>query len=350
MRRTIAVFLTLLTLSACALATAACGGQGSPPDVTGSHAGGDHLQRPGAEDSSPEDESDAASGAGQAGAGGEAGKEQAGAGGEAGKEWTTAGGETGSEGVRSTSSFSEVLIDNEQLYFAITDAREDSVYGYTWKVKAENRTDRNLMFTLQKVSVNGVMCDPFWADVVSAGKTANQEIVWMRDNLDAREISQVTRVDLTLSVYNDDDYTEGMIVNDPFTIFPLGEEKETLAVRTPKDTDRVLVDNDTCSIVLTGFEPAGTWGFTMNLYLTNKSGRDLMFTAQNVSVNGIMCDPFWAEIVSAEKCAAAAVTWDRNSLSENGIGEVEEIGFPLLVCPEGEFGEALVRETLTISP
>ena len=268
MRRTIAVFLTFLTLSACALATAACGGQGSAPDVTGSRTGGDHLQKPGAAVTSTTDDRDAVSGTGRTGtgtdagkestgAGTDAGKESTGAGTDAGKEWTTAGGEALSEGAGAASSFSEVLIDNEQLYFAITDAREDSVYGYTWKVKAENRTDRNLMFTLQKVSVNGVMCDPFWADVVSAGKTADREIVWMRDNLDAREISQVTRVDLTLSVYNDDDYTEGMIVNDPFTIFPLGEENEVLAVRTAKDTDRVLVDNDTCSVVLTGFEPAG---------------------------------------------------------------------------------------------
>ena len=114
-------------------------------------------------------------------------------------------------------AFSQVLIDNDDLYFAIKDVRSDAAYGYEWKVYVENRTDKNLMFSFEKVSVNDVMCDPFWAEVINAGKKGNCEITWMRDSLQEKQIGDVTRVDFTLNVYNNDDYTEAALMHDPFT-------------------------------------------------------------------------------------------------------------------------------------
>ena len=138
-------------------------------------------------------------------------------------------------------AFSQVLIDNDDLYFAIKDVRSDAAYGYEWKIYVENRTDKNLMFSFEKVSVNGVMCDPFWAEVINAGKKGNCEITWMRDSLQEKQIGDVTEVDFTLNVYNDDDYTEAALMHDPFTVFPLGEDKVASAAREPAATDHVLV-------------------------------------------------------------------------------------------------------------
>ena len=233
-------------------------------------------------------------------------------------------------------AFSQVLIDNDDLYFAIKDVRSDAAYGYEWKVYVENRTDKNLMFSFEKVSVNDVMCDPFWAEVINAGKKGNCEITWMRDSLQEKQIGDVTRVDFTLNVYNNDDYTEAALMHDPFTVFPLGEDKASSAVREPAATDHVLVDDDNCSVIITGYEPDNSWGYAMKLYLVNKTDRDMVFSVDDSSVNGIMCDPFWADIV----CAGA----------ENDITEVEEISLPLKVYADEDIGNPYVDDTFELTP
>ena len=250
----------------------------------------------------------------------------------------------------SASDFSQVIVDNEELYFAIKNVRADAALGYTWKAYVENRTDKNLMFSFEKVSVNGVMCDPFWAEVINSGKKGNCEITWMRDALQKRGIDEVTQVDFTLNVYNDDDYTEAPLMHDPFTVCPLGEDKASETVRESADTDQVLVDNDSCSVIVTGFEPDNSWGFAMQVYLVNKTDKDLVFSANNTSVNGIMCDPFWADIVAAGKRSYATVLWDKNALAENEITEVKEISLPMIVYSDDDIGTLLVDETFELTP
>ena len=253
-------------------------------------------------------------------------------------------------GSNDSSGFSQVIVDNEDLYFAIKNVRADAALGYTWKAYVENRTDKNLMFSFEKVSVNGVMCDPFWAEVINSGKKGNCEITWMRDALQKRGIDEVTQVDFTLNVSNDDDYTEAPLMHDPFTVCPLGEDKASEAVCEPADTDQVLVDNDSCSVIVTGFEPEGSWGFAMQVYLVNKTDKDLVFSANNTSVNGIMCDPFWADIVAAGKRSYATVLWDKNALAENEITEVKEISLPMIVYSDDDIGTLLVDETFELTP
>ena len=247
-------------------------------------------------------------------------------------------------------AFSQVLIDNDDLYFAIKDVRSDAAYGYEWKVYVENRTDKNLMFSFEKVSVNDVMCDPFWAEVINAGKKGNCEITWMRDSLQEKQIGDVTRVDFTLNVYNNDDYTEAALMHDPFTVFPLGEDKASSAVREPAAADLVLVDNDNCSVIITGYEPDNSWGYAMKLYLVNKTDRDMVFSVDDSSVNGIMCDPFWADIVCAGKTSYSTVLWDKNALAENDITEVEEISLPLKVYADEDIGNPYVDDTFELTP
>ena len=247
-------------------------------------------------------------------------------------------------------AFNQVLIDNDDLYFAIKDVRSDAAYGYEWKVYVENRTDKNLMFSFEKVSVNDVMCDPFWAEVINAGKKGNCEITWMRDSLQEKQIGDVTRVDFTLNVYNNDDYTEAALMHDPFTVFPLGEDKASSAVREPAATVHVLVDDDNCSVIITGYEPDNSWGYAMKLYLVNKTDRDMVFSVDDSSVNGIMCDPFWADIVCAGKTSYSTVLWDKNALAENDITEVEEISLPLKVYADEDIGNPYVDDTFELTP
>ena len=76
-----------------------------------------------------------------------------------------------------------------------------------------------------------------------------------------------------------------------------------------------------------------------------------MFSVDDVSVNGFMCDPFWASTVSAGKKANEKITFSEKSFEENGIEAVEEITFTLHVYDSNDFSaDSVLKKTFTIQP
>lgn len=118
-------------------------------------------------------------------------------------------------------NFEEILlVDNEDVTIKITGVEHDSIWGYSLKVFLENKTDLELMFTAQNVSVNGFMCDPFWAMSVDAGKKSNTTISWLDSALEENGIEQVEEITFTIRAYNNGDWLAEDIFNETFTINP----------------------------------------------------------------------------------------------------------------------------------
>ena len=92
--------------------------------------------------------------------------------------------------------------------------------GYGVKVFLENKTDKELMFSVDQVSVNGYMCDPLWATTVAAGKKANEQITFFKSDLEENNITKVEEITFTLNVYDNNDWTAEHLVTETFTIKP----------------------------------------------------------------------------------------------------------------------------------
>lgn len=118
-------------------------------------------------------------------------------------------------------AFREItLVDSDDVTVKITGIEEDAIFGYTLKVFIENKADKELMFTTENVSVNGFMCDPFWAATVDAGMKANEEISFSEKDFEKNGIETVEKIQLTLRAYDNDDWTADDIVNETLTITP----------------------------------------------------------------------------------------------------------------------------------
>ena len=240
------------------------------------------------------------------------------------------------------------FIDDENVIFSLTSIEEDDLFGYTWSVYLENKTDKNLMFSLEDVSVNDVMCDPFWAANVTAGNKSNESISWI-NGFDEIGIEKVTKVEFRLKVYDDDDWSTDPLTNNVHIYYPEGEDAFEEYVREGQDTDTVLFDNDSASMTVIGFEPDDLFGYTVKTYLVNKTDKTLMFSTENATVNGFMCDPFWATTVAPGKVSYSDITWGTSSFEENGITEVEKIELPITIYDYDDFmSDNIVDETFTI--
>lgn len=243
------------------------------------------------------------------------------------------------------------LVDDESCIFRITAVEEDPIWGYTLKAYLENKTDLDLMFSLNSVSVNGFMCDPFWAAEVAPGMKANEDIHFSSDDFKRNGITEVTDISFTLNVYDSNDWTSDRLVSEEFTIYPMGADAVVPFSRTPVEGETVLFDSEQCTMIVTGFDPDGTWGYTVNVYLENKTEDTLMFSADDVSVNGFMCDPFWAESVAPGKRSNTAISWMESDFADNGITQVESITLPVRVYDENNWNrEDLVSEAFTLTP
>ena len=118
-------------------------------------------------------------------------------------------------------SFEEIsLVDDENCTVTLKGIDADNLFGYTLNVYLENKTDKELMFSVDQVSVNGFMCDPFWASTVSAGKKANEQISFSESDFEANGIQEVNEISFTLNVYDNADWTADYLVEETFTVNP----------------------------------------------------------------------------------------------------------------------------------
>ena len=245
--------------------------------------------------------------------------------------------------------FSQVIVDQNDVKFEIKEIDESGLWGYTWNVYLENNTDKTLMFSVDEVSVNGVMIDPFWANEVEPGKKSNSEISWSSTSLEEVGINAVTAVEFVLRISDSEDIFADPIVEDVFTVYPYGESEAVTMEREESTDDLVLFDNDDCTMIITGCNPDGLFGFELNAYIENKTDKTLMFSIENASINGFMADPLWASSIAPGKKSTEDITWMSSTLEENGIDKVETIEMTVNVYNDDDWEDQILNEVFTVN-
>lgn len=128
---------------------------------------------------------------------------------------------------------------------------------------------------------------------------------------------------------------------------------EEQAENKQEDTTQVLFDNEYCSCILTGYDDSILQPFALKVTLENKTAdKELMFSVQDVSVNGFMCDPFWADSVAAGKKANATIGWMSSTLEDAGIsGTIETIELHFRVTDFNDWmADAVIDQVITLNP
>lgn len=225
----------------------------------------------------------------------------------------------------------QTVVDNEYCTIQITGLDPDHLYGYTLDVFLENKTaDTDYQFYVGLASVNGLSMDPLFSSKVTAGKKANEQLHFTDRELNEL-VGQFTDIELTFQVTDANDYFAKPVANPTIHIYPYGAENATVYQRPARDTDVVAVNNEQISVIVTEYVTDPFWGYCAKVFLVNNTDKDLMFTAEDVSVNGFMLDPFFADLVESGKCAYSFLSWLESDLNDNGITDVQSIEFTLRI-------------------
>ena len=245
------------------------------------------------------------------------------------------------------------LVDNDDVAVHITNIENNEHLGMQLRIQCENKTDRALMFSWDMVSVCGFMYDPMWAEEVAPGKISNSTIDLDTYALEQMGVISVDEISFTLRIFDSENWMEAPLVQEKCTIYPTGLTAETVRFPArPESAGQVVVaEDENARFVIEWADAEDASEYTVYVYMENKTDRNLMYAWDLVSVNDKMVDPFWATVVAAGKKACSEITFYRSDLADNGIDEVENIEFTLLISDYDDWeGGNLLEETFTYRP
>ena len=225
------------------------------------------------------------------------------------------------------------LEDNDSVTFTITKTEISEHAGMQLHVNCVNKTTNTLVFSWDMVSVCGYMYDPLWSVEVAAGKSANSVIELDTYALEKMGILSVDEISFTLRIFDSENWMNEPVLDEAFSVYPTGLNADTVSLpqRTVSPYDTVVVDDENICFVIESLQEDSDSRCTLFVYLQNKTDRNLMYSWDLVSVNGMMIDPFWATSVAAGKNACAEISFYRSDLEANSIQKISDIEFTLIV-------------------
>lgn len=248
----------------------------------------------------------------------------------------------------------ETLVDNEYCTFKIIDIKDDTTWGLTINVYCENKTaDKKLMFSADDVVINGYMVESLWAEEITPGKKSNEKITFISSELEDIGLTTADQLIFTLRVYDSDDWSADAFVEETFTVYPIGLTAGQIVVpqRKTTKTEQVVVDNADITFIIYGSEIDDIWGYTLHAYIENKTDKHLMFSWDDVSVNGFMVTSLWAADVAPGMRSYTDILFAESDFADNNITTVEEIEYTLNVSNAKDWlSDAIFNQTFTYKP
>ncbi|MBP3372140.1 MAG: hypothetical protein J6L88_06380 [Clostridia bacterium] len=131
------------------------------------------------------------------------------------------------------------------------------------------------------------------------------------------------------------------------------ETAETEETDAPAFAPVMIVDNAFFRAMADSIEPHGSWGYTLNVTLENKSDHAVHVMLTEASLNDRMCDPAWSYDIEAKGIVSAQICWAEESLERvmlNPDNVTQIMATMEVYWPDnGEAGN-IVDETVCIYP
>jgi hypothetical protein len=255
------------------------------------------------------------------------------------------------ETARSYTTEAQELVNNENVTFTITGFQENAHLGLEMQIHCENKSDKDMMFSLNNVSVCGVMFDPFWAEEVAAGKQVNSTVYFDTYALEDMGIDWLDEISFRLSVIDNVNWMDDPFVDEAFTVYPTG--LDAASIKYPqyqhKHGETVVVDNESLLFIIEKVDDAEGDTYTLYAFLENRTDKELLVSWDGVSVNKAMVDPFWAAGIGPGKQLYTQISFFRSDLEAQGIDNVSHIAFTLAATDYGTY-ETVFEEACSFQP
>ncbi|MCH5180467.1 MAG: hypothetical protein J1F32_04595 [Erysipelotrichales bacterium] len=248
-------------------------------------------------------------------------------------------------------TFSETtIIDNDECAITITEIDPHYIYGQSIKVNIENKTtDKKFVVYTNNEYANGLSVNTDFYEEIGEERSIYSHIVFDRSELRKYGVTKITDIELEfyVGVYN----SAETIARETVHIYPYGEENAIRYKRESSDTDNVIIDNEFAEVTITGYRDY-SWGFEVNMFLENKSEKELLFNVGDSRVNGIKMETTGLQYIVPGNLSYLTFGWSCFDLLKLGITDITQIEFEFEIRYKIEsfFDYYIVKETFTLNP
>lgn len=213
-----------------------------------------------------------------------------------------------------------VLLDKNDIKITATEVKED--WGETEiNLLVENNGKKDVFLDCNALIVNNYMISNYFFCDVSAGKKSNTGLALSSDELEAAGIKNVGQIEMVFRASDPDTYDE-IFVSDMVTLKTSLFDKMDAE---PNDEGKELYNSKGIKIVAKGITEDDIFGVGLSLYIENKTGKNVMISCEDLSVNGFMVTPLFACSLYDQKMTVASVDILSDELEDNGIKKVKDV-------------------------
>ncbi len=215
-----------------------------------------------------------------------------------------------------------VLLDQDGMIITLKSLKQDGIFGPSLKVLIENNSEKSVTVQIRDSSINGVMADAMFSSEVAPDKKANDEITFMKSDLERANISLIKDIEFKFHIFDSKTW-DGILDSDVIAIKTTADQGY---VQTYDDSGEVVLEEKEIRIVMKRVNSKDSfWGADVHVLIENDSDLDATVQARDVSINGFMIDPIFSCEVLAGKKAYDTITFLESDLLNNDIKTIDEM-------------------------
>ena len=267
-----------------------------------------------------------------------------------------------SKSVEETSSQTEspypiknyVAIDKDNYSVTVDSMGWDNVSNLAYlNITLENKTtDKTYIFNTEDSFINGLQVHIPMFESAQAG--SKSQVVWYLNPLnESVAVKDITDIEALLHVYEYDGKESNEIDTETLHIYPYGQDSTSTYVYEQKYTDKVLIDNEYCTIILVGSDMDSV-NYTLKLYIVNKTDETMNISTGENYIDGkkIKNPPYFPQI-KPKKSTFDTISWFVSAITDQGIdpSNISNISFFVDAYANGHLNdEHFFKETISFTP
>ncbi len=239
----------------------------------------------------------------------------------------------------------QVLFDQDGIRITATGMADDSIWGSGINLLLENSSTRNVTVGCNAVIVNDYMISNLFAADIAAGKKSNETLTLMSNELKDAGITEIGKVEIYFNIYDPETF-ETIFTPDVVEIHTSAYDRMSVV---KADSGTELLNQDGIRIVGKYVDENSIWGAGVLLYIENTTGKDVMVSCDNMSINGFMVNPVFVSTVYDQKMSLSSITIFQSDLDDNGIKSIDDIELSFTVSDLTSLSTIIKTDPITFS-
>lgn len=236
-----------------------------------------------------------------------------------------------------------VVYDSNNIKITAKEIYVSSLRNTEIKFLVENNSDKNIVYRADDVIINGITV-PCWLYIdVAAGKKSNDSMLIPYSAIQTAGILDIATVACKGAQIVDTD-TYDLLYNAPFSLETSIAGTYQQAINSDGD---VIFEYNGVTVIAQIISDE-YYGNSLQLFVKNDAGRDVVVQAENISVNGFTLSGWMYNTVYNGTVRYCDLDIFESGLEENGIEEIENVSFTIRITDPASYAELASSDEIQV--